>query len=136
MDLSLKKYDYGALISLFAIYYYGEYWMSYDVATFVYGKYGLFMLVVAVILLFVYTNPLIGFLGIIVSYILIRKSEQKVGHNYVSEDQKWEPYKETNKIPNTLEQKVIKERVPNHYVPIMTPNNVTPTCDIGTATKI
>lgn len=110
--------------------------MTYSTASVIY-EHRFILCTVYVILLVLHGNFVIGALGLFVAYMIFRKSEQLVGSNYVSEEQKWAPYYDETRAPeDTVEQTIIKERVPSYYKPIVTPNDSKPLCgDAGSASS-
>ena len=65
------------------------------------------------LMLFAYSNPILGVLGLLVAYQLIRSSSVKTGmaaleEYYPTEEKKWTPFSSANQFPYTLEQEVVK----------------------------
>jgi hypothetical protein len=66
------------------------------------------------LLLFGYSNPILGVLGILVAYQLIKASSEKTGmaaleQFYPTEEKKWSPFTPMHQFPYTLEQEVVKD---------------------------
>jgi hypothetical protein len=79
-----------------------------------YGKVGV---VLIALILFSYTNPILGVLGFFVAYNLITKSEIATGtyglNNYMpTEQKKYTALTSYNQFPYTLEQEVVKKMAP------------------------
>jgi hypothetical protein len=100
------------------VYIWGEYFMSRDQAEVIYSKYGILITILFMTPIVIYTQPPLWGVGLIVVHILVQKAISIVGINYISEEEKWSSYEEQNTHPQTVEQKVIEERVPSNYVPI------------------
>jgi hypothetical protein len=69
--------------------------------------------VLAALLLFAYSNPILGVLGLLVAYHMIRGASVKTGMAgleayYPTEAKKWSPFSPTHQFPYTLEQEVVK----------------------------
>ncbi len=69
--------------------------------------------VIAALMLFAYSNPVLGVLGLLVAYQIIRSSSIRTGMAgleayYPTEEKKWTPFSAANQFPYTLEQEVVK----------------------------
>jgi hypothetical protein len=78
---------------------------------------GKIIVVLVALMLFAYTNPILGVLGLLVAYQLIKGSSIKTGMAgleayYPTEQKKWSPFTPTNQFPYTLEQEVVKKMAP------------------------
>jgi hypothetical protein len=63
--------------------------------------------------LFAYSNPILGVLGILVAYQLIKGAAIRTGMAgleayYPTEEKKWSPFTPAHQFPYTLEQEVVK----------------------------
>jgi hypothetical protein len=68
-------------------------------------------------ILFVFSNPILGILGLIVAYELIKRSGEVTGTTalkkyYPTEQKKWSPFTPRHQFPYTLEQEVVKKMAP------------------------
>lgn len=102
------------LVILFLIYLIMGYKMPEQIANVVDTTLGKIMVSLAALMLFAYSNPILGVIGIIVAYQIIRTSSEKTGTSaladlYPPEAKKWSPFTETNQFPYTLEQEVVKQ---------------------------
>jgi hypothetical protein len=75
---------------------------------------GKIIVIVSALALFIYTNPILGILGIFVAYELIKRSSVSTGSvgldMYMpTEERKWSRFDATHQFPYTLEQQVVKE---------------------------
>jgi hypothetical protein len=74
---------------------------------------GKISVILVALMLFAYTNPILGVLGLLVAYQMIRGASIKTGmagleQYYPTEEKKWSPYSPTHQFPYTLEQEVVK----------------------------
>jgi hypothetical protein len=74
---------------------------------------GKIIIVVIAILLFAYSNPVLGVLCLLVAYKLIQSAHIHTGmaalnEYYPTEQKKWTPFNATRQFPYTLEQEVVK----------------------------
>jgi hypothetical protein len=72
------------------------------------------------LLLFGYSNPILGVLGIMVAYHLIKSSSEKTGmaaleQFYPTEEKKWSPFTPMHQFPYTLEQEVVKDMASQRF---------------------
>jgi len=72
------------------------------------------------IMLFSYSNPILGILGLFVAYKLITQSSfitgsQALAQYCPSEEKKWSPFSETNQFPYTLEQEMVNKMTPQRF---------------------
>jgi hypothetical protein len=99
---------------LFIIYLVMGYQMPSNVASVVDSSIGKAIVGLAALLLFAYSNPILGVLGLLVAYQLINGASVKTGmaaleQYYPSEEKKWSPFTPTHQFPYTLEQEVVKQ---------------------------
>ena len=98
---------------LFVIYLVMGYKMPEGVATMIDSTGGKIIVVLIALMLFAYSNPILGVLALLVAYQLIRGSTIKTGmaaleEYYPTEQKKWTPFTATHQFPYTLEQEVVK----------------------------
>jgi hypothetical protein len=65
------------------------------------------------LMLFAYSNPILGVLALLVAYQMIRSASIKTGmagleEYYPTEQKKWSPFTPAHQFPYTLEQEVVK----------------------------
>lgn len=78
---------------------------------------GKIIVMVFALLLFAYANPILGVLGLLVAYNLLKNASinstlmitQSLNSYYPSEEKVWSPFTPTNQFPYTLEQEVVKD---------------------------
>ena len=101
------------LIALFVIYLVMGYKIPEGLASIIDSTIGKIVVVVIALLLFAYSNPILGVLALLVAYQLIRGSSIKTGmagleEYYPTEAKKWSPFTPAHQFPYTLEQEVVK----------------------------
>ena len=74
---------------------------------------GKIIIVLVALLLFAYSNPVLGVLALLVAYSLIKSASIKTGmagleEYYPTEQKKWSPFTPTHQFSYTLEQEVVK----------------------------
>ena len=99
---------------LFIIYLVMGYQMPHNVANAVDSTIGKVIIVVIALMLFAYSNPILGVLGLLVAYQLIKGASVRTGmaaleKYYPTEQKKWSPFTPTHQFPYTLEQEVVKK---------------------------
>jgi hypothetical protein len=102
------------LTSLFVLYLVMGYQMPEQAARLVDSTIGKIVVVLVALMLFAYSNPILGILALLVAYQLIKSSSVKTGmagleEYYPTESKKWTPFTPTNQFPYTLEQEVVKK---------------------------
>jgi len=102
---------------LFIIYLIMGYKMPEKISELIDTIYGKIIVVVIALILFSYTNPILGVLGFLVAFELIRRSSVTTGtfaiDNYLpSEFKKDGEINAMNQFPYTLEQEVVKKMAP------------------------
>jgi hypothetical protein len=102
------------LVILFLIYLILGFKMPDSVANLIDSSAGKVIVALVARLLFGYSNPILGVLGILVAYQLIKSSSEKTGmaaleKYYPTEEKKWSPFTPTHQFPYTLEQEVVKQ---------------------------
>jgi len=101
------------LAVLFALYLVMGYQIPEGVATAIDSTIGKIIVVVIALMLFAYSNPVLGVLALLVAYQLIKGASVKTGmagleEYYPTEAKKWTPFTPTHQFPYTLEQEVVK----------------------------
>ena len=101
------------LTVLFIIYLVMGYNMPECVATMIDSTIGKILVVLAALMLFAYSNPILGVLALLVAYQMIRGASVKTGmagleEYYPTEEKKWTPFSPAHQFPYTLEQEVVK----------------------------
>ena len=102
------------LVMLFIIYLVLGFKMPEPIASIIDSSLGKIVVGLAVLMLFVYSNPILGVLGVLVAFQLINTSSEKTGmyaleQFYPTEEKKWSPFTPTHQFPYTLEQEVVKQ---------------------------
>ena len=117
-NLMEKKNIPQLLLSiLFIIYLVGGYKMPSNIAEMIDTTSGKIIIVVVALFLFAYSNPILGIIGLIVAYELIKRSSVTTGSAalaayYPTEEKKWSPFSAHHQFPYTLEQEVVKKMAP------------------------
>lgn len=78
---------------------------------------GKIIIIIVAIILFSCSNPILGILGFIVAYELIKRSSISTGTAaletyYPREEKKWSPFSAHHQFPYTLEQEIVKKMAP------------------------
>jgi len=102
-----------ALSVLFVIYLVMGYKIPEGVATMVDSPIGKIVVVLVALMLFAYSNPILGVLALLVAYQMIKSASIKTGmagleQYYPTEQKKWSPFTPAHQFPYTLEQEVVK----------------------------
>ena len=102
------------LVILFIIYLVMGLKMPDQIANIIDSPAGKIVVALIALLLFGYSNPILGVLGIMVAYQLIKSSSEKTGmaaleKYYPTEEKKWSPFTPIHQFPYTLEQEVVKK---------------------------
>jgi hypothetical protein len=102
------------LVILFIVYLVMGLKMPDPVANVIDSPVGKIVVALLALMLFGYSNPILGVLGIMVAYHLIKSSSEKTGmaaleKYYPTEEKKWSPFTPTHQFPYTLEQEVVKQ---------------------------
>ena len=98
---------------LFIAYLVMGYNLPPTVASAVDSSVGKIVVVVVALLVFAYSNPILGVLALLVAYQLIKGASIRTGmagleEYYPTEQKKWSPFTPTHQFPYTLEQEVVK----------------------------
>ena len=96
---------------LFVIYLVMGYQMPEGVATMVDSPMGKIAVVLVALMLFAYSNPVLGVLALLVAYQMIKSASVKTGmagldEYYPTEQKKWTPFNPAHQFPYTLEQEL------------------------------
>lgn len=114
MDYFDKKHMPETFLTLlFVIYLVIGYKMPEAVATMIDTTFGKIAVVLAALMLFAYSNPVLGVLALLVAYQMIKGASIKTGMAgleayYPTEAKKWSPFSAAHQFPYTLEQEVVK----------------------------
>lgn len=105
------------LTVLFILYLILDYKMPSSIAEKIDTKEGKIIVVITALILLACSNPILGVLGIIVAYELIKRSSVSTGSHaiknyYPTESKKWTPFSAHHQFPYTLEQEIIKKMAP------------------------
>jgi hypothetical protein len=108
-----KNMPQFVLTILFVLYLVMGYQVPEGIATIVDSTFGKIIIVVIALMLFSYSNPILGILFLLVAYQLIKKSSITTGmagleQYYPTEAKKWSPFSPSHQFPYTLEQEVVK----------------------------
>lgn len=101
------------LAVLFALYLIVGYKLPQGVANMVDSTIGKIIVVIIALMLFAYSNPVLGVLALLVAYQLIKGASVKTGmagleQYYPTQAKKWSPFTPTHQFPYTLEEEVVK----------------------------
>ena len=101
------------LAVLFIIYLVMGYKMPSGVANAIDTTAGKIIVILAALGLFAYSNPILGVLGLLVAYQLVKGASIKTGmagleEYYPTQQKKWSPFTPIHQFPYTLEQEVVK----------------------------
>jgi hypothetical protein len=98
---------------LFVIYLVMGYKMPEGVATIIDSTAGKIIVVLIALMLFAYSNPILGVLALLVAYQMLKGASVKTGmagleQYYPTQQKKWSPFTPAHQFPYTLEQEVVK----------------------------
>jgi hypothetical protein len=134
-DSLFKKQNMGQviLLILFIIYLLAGYKTPELLARGIDTIIGKIVVVVVAILLFCKCNPILGVLGFVVAYVLIRRSEMKTGtyalERYMpTEEKKASNLTAFNQFPYTLEQEMVSKMAPIEHT-VYEPSSFVPLLD-------
>ena len=108
------------LVILFIIYLLMGFKTPDSVASMIDSTVGKVVVALMALLLFAYSNPILGVLGIFVAYQLVRGASIKTGmaglaEYYPTEEKKWTPFTPAHQFPYTLEQEMVKKMAPQKF---------------------
>ena len=118
------------LFVLFVLYLVMGYQVPESVANIIDTSIGKIFVVLFALMLFSYTNPILGVLALFVAYQLIKSASIKTGNAGLeeynpTEEKKWSSFAPPKQFPYTLEQEVVKnmttQKFNTEYVEV--PNN-------------
>lgn len=112
--LTKKHMPEVVLAILFALYLVLGFQLPEGVAVLIDSSIGKIVVALVALMLFAYSNPILGVLALLVAYQLIRGASIKTGmagleEYYPTEEKKWSPFSPTHQFPYTLEQEVVKK---------------------------
>lgn len=113
-DIFTKKHMPELVLSvLFVLYLVMGLKVPDGVATIIDSTIGKIVVILIALMLFAYSNPVLGVLALLVAYQLIKSASVKTGmagleEYYPTEAKKWSPFTPIHQFPYTLEQEVVK----------------------------
>tara|TARA_B100000886_G_scaffold329430_1_gene278776 strand:+ start:1244 stop:1690 length:447 start_codon:yes stop_codon:yes gene_type:complete len=86
-------------------------------ADFIKETYGNLVVILLVVVMFLFLNPIVAILGLVAGYELIKRSQIQTGvfkQNLLpsTEEKKFKQFERLNHIPKTLEEEVVKKMAP------------------------
>jgi hypothetical protein len=110
---SKKNIPQTILAILFIIFLIMNYKIPENLASVIDTTIGKIIIVLIVLILFAYSNPILGVLSLLVAYQLIYRATSTTGlgalqEYYPTEEKKWSPFTPTHQFPYTLEQEIVK----------------------------
>ena len=132
--LEKKNMPQLVLVVLFIIYLLMGFKTPHSVANMIDSTVGKIVVAMFALLLFAYSNPILGVLGIFVAYQLVRSASIKTGmagleEYYTTEEKKWSPFTPAHQFPYTLEQEMVKKMAPQKFNTNYTKATYKPTLD-------
>jgi hypothetical protein len=118
--LEKKNMPQLVLVVLFIIYLVIGFKMPDPVANLIDSSPGKIVIALVALLMFAYSNPVLGVLSLLVAYHMISTASIKTGmaaleEYYPTEAKKWTPFSPTNQFPYTLEQEMVKKMTPQKF---------------------
>lgn len=118
--LEKKNMPQLLLVVLFIIYLVIGYKMPDPVANAIDSMPGKIIVALVALLMFAYSNPVLGVLSLLVAYHMISVASIKTGmaaleEYYPTEAKKWTPFSPTHQFPYTLEQEMVKKMTPQKF---------------------
>ena len=118
--LEKKNMPQLLLVILFIIYLVIGFKTPEGVATMIDSTFGKIVVALVALLLFAYSNPILGVLGVFVAFHLINNASIRTGmaalEEYApTEEKKWSPFTKENQFPYTLEEEVVKKMAPQKF---------------------
>ena len=118
--LEKKNMPQLLLVILFIIYLVIGFKTPESVSMMIDSGLGKIVVALVALLLFAYSNPILGVLGVFVAFHLIRDASIKTGmaglEEYApTEKKKWSPFNKNNQFPYTLEEEVVKKMAPQKF---------------------
>ena len=114
MDYFDKKHIPETILTfLFVIYLVLGYRMPQAIAVMIDTTFGKIAVVLTALMMFAYSNQVLGVLALLVAFQMIKGASVKTGMAgleayYPTEAKKWSPFTPTHQFPYTLEQEVVK----------------------------
>lgn len=132
--LEKKNMPQLLLVILFIIYLLMGFKTPEGIASMIDSTMGKIVVALFALLLFAYSNPILGVLGIFVAYQVIRGASIKTGmaaleEYYPTEEKKWSRFSPTHQFPYTLEQEVVKKMAPQKFNTDYVKASFTPTLE-------
>ena len=123
-----KNMGQGVLAILFVIYLISGYDIPAPLDGMIDSMTGKIVVVILALLLFSYSNPILGVLGLLVAYMLITRASVTTGsfaeQNYLpTEKKKYTAMTAQNQFTYTLEQEIVKKMAPINKYESGTPSN-------------
>jgi hypothetical protein len=108
------------LLILFVIYLVMDFNIPEPMASLIDTNVGKIIVVLLSLMLFAYSNPVLGVLGILVAYQILNKSTMITGLDALqkfmpTEQKKWSQFSPTHQFPYTLEQEIVKKMTISNY---------------------
>jgi hypothetical protein len=108
-----KQMPEVALSILFVLYLVMGFKLPDGVASMIDTTLGKIVVLLVALMMFAYSNPVLGVLALLVAYQFIKNASVKTGmagleEYYPTEEKKWTPFTPTHQFPYTLEQEVVK----------------------------
>lgn len=111
------------LVILFIIYLLTGSETPESVANIVDTMAGKIVVMMVALMLFAYSNPILGVLGLLVAYNVLKNASMSsslmitpsLDSYYPTEQKVWSPFTPTHQFPYTLEQEVVKEMAPHKF---------------------
>ena len=111
------------LVILFIIYLLTGSETPESIANIVDTMTGKILVIVFALMLFAYSNPILGVLGLFVAYNVLKNASisstlmitPSLEAYYPTEEKVWSPFTPSHQFPYTLEQEVVKEMAPHKF---------------------
>jgi len=113
-ELFTKKHMPELILAvLFSAYLVMGYQIPESMATLIDSTVGKIVVILIALMLFAYSNPVLGVLGVLVAYQMLKGASVRTGmagleEYYPTEAKKWTPFSPAHQFPYTLEQEVVK----------------------------
>jgi len=120
-DLLKKKNTLQLILSLLIIAYLVlDFKLPEDIANLLDNNISKLIIALLAIILFSYSNPILGILALFIAYKLINQSSfitgsQALAEYCPTEEKKWSPFSETNQFSYTLEQEMVNKMTPQRF---------------------
>lgn len=113
-ELFTKKHMPELILAvLFSAYLVMGYQIPESMAILIDSTVGKIVVILIALMLFAYSNPVLGVLGVLVAYQMLKGASVRTGmagleEYYPTEAKKWTPFSPAHQFPYTLEQEVVK----------------------------